>query len=346
MARITYPESHPDLENYRMESQRHTNLRNDTHEILGKLTETHVRELQLNQLIILPQQPNRNLKPKLGSRIDVSSITNYDEVISFKVLSNEEGPMVETEKENEKEKKKKEKETEKETADKRKGVEKIIDSEETEPLSKVLELTETSLYDEESLSIHVILQQIPEDMMLPSVLVEEPTKIKFGHDLVAIEEQVLAWAETDSLQTAVQRSSSRLVLTQLVEQMRQHQLKWTWPSSSKLLKRTDVQSGAVHSPFYSSVKSTCWVRLMILSDGSWTIIQGIDRCRSGCALSSKITNLEAAFAHSSTNQGRILINLIHDVQQELKTQQAALAQDLNVFRQKTQTGITTLSDQL
>ncbi|KZV23036.1 hypothetical protein F511_16560 [Dorcoceras hygrometricum] len=66
MARITYPEGHPDLENYRMESQRHTNQQNDTHEILGKLTETHGRELQLNQLIILPQQLNRKLKPKLG----------------------------------------------------------------------------------------------------------------------------------------------------------------------------------------------------------------------------------------------------------------------------------------
>ncbi|KZV44254.1 hypothetical protein F511_26041 [Dorcoceras hygrometricum] len=66
MERITYPEAHPDLENYRIESQRHTNLRNNTHEILGKPTETHGRELQLNQLIILPQQPNMKIKPKLG----------------------------------------------------------------------------------------------------------------------------------------------------------------------------------------------------------------------------------------------------------------------------------------
>ncbi|KZV26667.1 hypothetical protein F511_34429 [Dorcoceras hygrometricum] len=40
------------------------------------------------------------------SRIDVSSITNYDEDSSLKVLSNEEGPLVETEKEKEKEKEK------------------------------------------------------------------------------------------------------------------------------------------------------------------------------------------------------------------------------------------------
>ncbi|KZV18072.1 hypothetical protein F511_24380 [Dorcoceras hygrometricum] len=76
------------------------------------------------------------------SRIDVSAITNYDELTSFKVLSNEEGPLVETKKEKEKEK------------------ENIIDSEDTEPLSK-----------------------IPEDMMLPSVLAEEPMKIRFGHGI-------------------------------------------------------------------------------------------------------------------------------------------------------------------
>ncbi|KZV57132.1 hypothetical protein F511_42014 [Dorcoceras hygrometricum] len=84
---------------------------------------------------------------EMESRIDVSSITNYDEVISFKVLSNEEGPLLET------------------------------------PLSKVLERTETTLSDEESISIGDILKQILEAMMLPSIMAEEPTKIKFGHGI-------------------------------------------------------------------------------------------------------------------------------------------------------------------
>ncbi|KZV34338.1 hypothetical protein F511_35353 [Dorcoceras hygrometricum] len=86
------------------------------------------------------------------SRIDVSAITNYDADISFKVLSNEEGPL-------------------------------IIESKDTEPLSKVLELTETSISDEESMYIDDILQQILEEMMLPSVMAEEPTKIIFGHGI-------------------------------------------------------------------------------------------------------------------------------------------------------------------
>ncbi|KZV52931.1 dynein heavy chain 5 [Dorcoceras hygrometricum] len=110
----------------------------------------------------------------MENRIYVSAITNDDEVISFKVLSNEEGPLVETEKE-------KEKETKHVAADKGKSVEKVVDSKYTEPLSMVLELTETPLSDEESMSIDDILKRIPEEMMLPSYTAIEPTKIKFGH---------------------------------------------------------------------------------------------------------------------------------------------------------------------
>ncbi|KZV24639.1 protein IQ-DOMAIN 14 [Dorcoceras hygrometricum] len=79
--------------------------------------------------------------------------------------------------------KEKEKETEKEATDKGKSVAKMIDSTDTEPLSKVLELTETFKSDEESMSIDDLLAQIPEDMMLPSVTAAEPTKIKFGHGI-------------------------------------------------------------------------------------------------------------------------------------------------------------------
>ncbi|KZV49350.1 hypothetical protein F511_09257 [Dorcoceras hygrometricum] len=77
------------------------------------------------------------------SRIDVSDITNYDE----------EEPLVETETE-------KENDTKKEATVKRKSVAKIIDSIDTETLSK-----------------------IPEEMMLPSVTAAEPTKIKFGRGI-------------------------------------------------------------------------------------------------------------------------------------------------------------------
>ncbi|KZV30147.1 hypothetical protein F511_43709 [Dorcoceras hygrometricum] len=95
-------------------------------------------------------------------RIDVSAITNE-----------EEGRLVEKEKE-------KEKEIEP-VADDGMSLEKIIDSEDTDPLSKVLEMTtKSSTSDEESLSIDDLLAQIPEDMMLPYTTFAEPTRIKFG----------------------------------------------------------------------------------------------------------------------------------------------------------------------
>ncbi|KZV15942.1 hypothetical protein F511_25631 [Dorcoceras hygrometricum] len=135
----------------------------------------------------------------------------------------------------------------------------MTDSEDTEPLSKVLELTYKSKSDEESMSIEDILKQIPADMMLPSVKAAEITRIKLGlgieipkvnegdwykaslpriaasdkgkaplvakdeikrapgpgyfqlpvldsiKDNIAKEEQILACAETDSLETAVRR---------------------------------------------------------------------------------------------------------------------------------------------
>ncbi|KZV28272.1 hypothetical protein F511_26688 [Dorcoceras hygrometricum] len=82
----------------------------------------------------------------------------------------------------------KEKEKDKEeTVDKEKDDDKqdkeTTDSEDMEPLSKVLRLTETSVFDEESMAIDDILKQIPEDMILPSILAEEPTQIKFGRGI-------------------------------------------------------------------------------------------------------------------------------------------------------------------
>ncbi|KZV39902.1 splicing factor 3B subunit 1-like [Dorcoceras hygrometricum] len=61
-----------------------------------------------------------------------------------------------------------------------KSVAMMTDSEDTEPLSKVLALTDKSKSDEESMSIEDIFKQIPADMMLPSMTAAEITRIKFG----------------------------------------------------------------------------------------------------------------------------------------------------------------------
>ncbi|KZV52900.1 splicing factor 3B subunit 1-like [Dorcoceras hygrometricum] len=102
----------------------------------------------------------------------------------------------------------------------------MTDSEDTEPLSKVLDLTEKSKSDEESMPIKDILKQFPEGMMLPSLTDAEPTRIKFGlvieisglskgdclsklavldsvKDIIVKEKHILAWAKTDSLETAI-----------------------------------------------------------------------------------------------------------------------------------------------
>ncbi|KZV18908.1 hypothetical protein F511_17814 [Dorcoceras hygrometricum] len=85
----------------------------------------------------------------MESSIDVSAIT-YEE----------KEHLFETEKEKEIEP----------VADDGMSLEKIIDSEDIDPLSKVLAHTEKSSSDEESMSIDALLAHIPKDVMLPSTI--------------------------------------------------------------------------------------------------------------------------------------------------------------------------------
>ncbi|KZV56165.1 hypothetical protein F511_16544 [Dorcoceras hygrometricum] len=59
-----------------------------------------------------------------------------------------------------------------------------------------------------------------------------------------------------------------LALIKLVEQLRQHKLEWTRPSSSNLFGGDVDQSRGIHEQFYPNVTSTSWVRSLILIDGS------------------------------------------------------------------------------
>ncbi|KZV43911.1 hypothetical protein F511_37075 [Dorcoceras hygrometricum] len=242
------------------------------------------------------------------SRIDVSAITNYDVVISFKVLSNEEGPLVEKEKEEDK----KNDETEEETSGKGKRVDKIIDSEDTEPLSKVLELIETSMSDEESMSIDDLLQQIPEDMMIPYVTAEEPTKIKSGRGIMFKEISV----------PPVVHPSTEFIA-----------------DIPQISMPTAIVPSADYTESFAKLRASIdQIKLEQLST-----LDGLDKLKA--ALSGKITNLEVAFAQTNTCQESIFRNLIYGVRQEIKTQKASLSQDLNEFRKETQAGIDTLTVQ-
>ncbi|KZV29437.1 hypothetical protein F511_19373 [Dorcoceras hygrometricum] len=102
-------------------------------------------------------------------------------------------------------------------------------------------------------------------------------------DIAAKKEHILAWAETDSLQTAMSRrlyiiaKSSSPCVSKLVEQMRQHQLEWTQPCSSKMFEGANVQRGAVIARSHPSIKYICWIRRLILLNGAWTVIERADK---------------------------------------------------------------------
>ncbi|KZV32580.1 hypothetical protein F511_37302 [Dorcoceras hygrometricum] len=116
------------------------------------------------------------LRKAMSSNDDVSMrISNYD-------VETDEGETAEVEKAEEEivEMESVEKDTNEAEKDEEEKDEKTTDSEDTEPLSKVLKLTETSQSDEESMPIDEILKQIPEDMLLPSTMAEEPNLIKFS----------------------------------------------------------------------------------------------------------------------------------------------------------------------
>ncbi|KZV50559.1 Splicing factor 3B subunit [Dorcoceras hygrometricum] len=173
------------------------------------------------------------------------------------------------------------------------SLEKTTDIEDTEPLRKALELTEKpSTSDKNLMSLEDLLKQIPDDMMMPSVTAAEPTEdklreqvieefVKFFNsfslrrlavldsvkDIAAKEELVLTWAETDSVHIALKR------------RMKEHKLEWTRPYSSHLLEGTNVQPGVFLPRSNTKFKSTCWIRAMILVDGSWLIVVGVDYWR-------------------------------------------------------------------
>ncbi|KZV36040.1 zinc finger protein CONSTANS-LIKE 5-like [Dorcoceras hygrometricum] len=132
------------------------------HQVIAETADIETGEPDLEEPVV--KETTEPTVVETESRIDVSATINDDE----------EEPLVETEKEAEKDK-----EIEP-VATEGMSLEKITAFEDTEPLSKVLAHTEKSTSDEESMSIDDLLVQIPENMMLPSVTVAEPTRIKFG----------------------------------------------------------------------------------------------------------------------------------------------------------------------
>ncbi|KZV37802.1 hypothetical protein F511_24493 [Dorcoceras hygrometricum] len=202
------------------------------------------------------------------SRIDVSSITNYDEDSSLKVLSNEEGPLISV-------------------ADKGKAP--LVEKDEIKghPAREMFSLICADIE-----FLVQIREKVIEDIssFFSSFSLRRLAILESVSDIAAKEEQILAWAETDSLQTAARplqlfdlqvlemiSEAHHLALSTLMEQMRQHKLKWIRPSASNLFEGATVQRGAVIARSHPTIKSTCWIRQLILLDGSWTILEGSDK---------------------------------------------------------------------
>ncbi|KZV44257.1 hypothetical protein F511_10376 [Dorcoceras hygrometricum] len=131
-------------------------------QVIADTTEIETGEPYLEEPVVT--ETTEPVVVEAESRIDVSVTTNDDG----------EGTLVETDKQADKEK-----EIEP-VATEGMSLEKVTTSEDTEPLSKVLERTVKYTCDEESMSIDDHLTQIPVDMMLPSAMATDPTKIKFG----------------------------------------------------------------------------------------------------------------------------------------------------------------------
>ncbi|KZV23694.1 hypothetical protein F511_31297 [Dorcoceras hygrometricum] len=160
----------------------------------------------------------------------------------------------------------------------------------------------------------------------------------------------------------------RILLIHLLEQLRQHRLKWTRPSSSKLFGGTDVQSGGKFLQLDGSSSSDSRIHfiddipqasqmlptVVLPTDFTESVSQlhaSIDQIKFEqvqtrecveelkAALSQKITRLEMAFAQSSSHQVMVFRDEINDVFKEIQIQKAALLQELTAFRLETQEGL-------
>ncbi|KZV26286.1 hypothetical protein F511_41691 [Dorcoceras hygrometricum] len=222
-------------------------------------------------------------------------------------------------------------------------------------------------YRYKSMSIEDILKQIPKEMMLPSVTAVEITRIKFGlvieipgvnegdyykaslpriatsdkvKDIVAKEEQMLASAETDSLETAVQRRIA-LVIRGTVRDLEVDPTEFC----GVFRRGPDAQlisfdSSSFHpDPDSLSTSSTSTSPMDFVADiprlqqspadstqilMPTTAIPATYFIESFAQLRTYIDNLEKSLVEAHTQQDQVLRGLIKNVRQEVQIQIAAL----------------------
>ncbi|KZV19971.1 hypothetical protein F511_19956 [Dorcoceras hygrometricum] len=189
-----------------------------------------------------------------------------------------------------------------------KNVVKMTDSEDTKPLSKVLELTEKSKSDEESMPIEDILEQIPEGMMLPSKgdrykaslpqidisdkgkapLVEQgdikghPAREMFSlicADIdfpVQLREKVIADVVSFFHSFSLSKLAVLDPVTDIIVKEKQI-LAWIEIDSLETAVRMREYIVAKYRDMIlRKILSLCWIRTKTLVDGSWVIQEGND----------------------------------------------------------------------
>ncbi|KZV52404.1 hypothetical protein F511_32125 [Dorcoceras hygrometricum] len=378
---------------------------NIIHQVITETSQIETGETDFKEPVVMETARTDPVATK--SRIDVSAITN-----------NEEGSLVETEKEKAKEKEK----DIKPLADEGMSIEKIIDSEDTEPLSKptrikfglgieIKGVQEGDLYKASLPQIDaadkgkaplvetdtvkgysaremftLICADIDFLVQIREKVIEEI--VSFFHsfslrrlavlesvsDMVAKEEQMLQWAETDSLQTAVQRrmyiiAKYREMLLRKFLEARSSRSENPSSSSSRsssgsrmLLTADDLPENHPSDAIFPDVETHAVqisMPISIVSSHYYTeefaqlratvdkihlkqvqTLGDIDDLKA--VLTSRMSHLERSVQNDSTHHGHIFRHFIREVQEEVKTLKA----DLNAFRQETQTGIATLTTQL
>ncbi|KZV18554.1 splicing factor 3B subunit 1-like [Dorcoceras hygrometricum] len=229
-----------------------------------------------------------------------------------------------------------------------KSVATMTDSEDTEPLSEVMELTDKSKSDEESISIEDILKQIPEGMMLPSMTAAEITRIKFGlgikipevkKEIVPVD-TVVDTVVVENVVDTVPNSTAAIDISQRSPYEDLDSPSQSSYTDSRLLFTTEyiplgdettddqILMPSIDIPVTDFTESFAQLRAFVtqLSIKQLRTNNNIGDLKNH--LLSKINHLQKALAEDYTQQDQVLRGLLKNVRQEVQIQKTALSLEL------------------
>ncbi|KZV56944.1 hypothetical protein F511_19586 [Dorcoceras hygrometricum] len=114
--------------------------------------------------------------------------------------------------------------------------------------------------DESRYLLMILLEQIPEDMMLRLLLLQSLQGSSFDLGLRSRESKKETGTPTTAIDLQVLEMLSdahRVALEKLLKQKKEHQLEWTRPSNSRLFEGANIDRGAIIDRSNTTIKSTC-----------------------------------------------------------------------------------------